>query len=205
MMPTVFAPIVEGHGEVNAFRDLINKIITACGGTTYPIIGNVWRVSRDGIVKPGELEEKAQNAILQAESLPGLPAGTRAKLIVLLDAEDDCPAELGPSLRERLVTRFTYNPISVSFAKHEYESWFIASLETVAELAHIAPDTAIPPDLEEIPGAKEWLRHRMPRGLPYKERQDQVRLTTAIDVPLARSRSQSFDRFCREVERLLSA
>ena len=44
----------------------------------------------------------------------------------------------------------------------------------------------------------------MPGGQSYNPAADQPRLTSYIDVPLARQRSQSFDRFCREVERLLA-
>ncbi len=207
MFTPIFAPIIEGHGEVVAFRDLINKIAEACGATAYPVISDVWRVSRTIIVRPEELESKAEKAIRQAEALPDMPASSRASLIVLFDADadDDCPAALGPLLHERLVTRFPNNPVSVSLANREYENWFIASLETIAESAGIAPSTSVPTNSEHIRGAKEWLSRRMPRGISYKPKNDQVRLTTAINVPLARQRSQSFDRFCREVERLLSA
>ncbi len=38
-----------------------------------------------------------------------------------------------------------------------------------------------------------------------KETVDQPAFSNLINVPLARSRSPSFNRFCREVERLLSA
>ena len=44
-----------------------------------------------------------------------------------------CPALLGPALLERLVLRFPGTLVSVSVADWEYESWFIASAESIAE------------------------------------------------------------------------
>ena len=205
MIPPVFATIVEGAGEVTAFRTLIYRIAETWGATTYPIIGKIWRVPKSTIVNtPGALESQAQKAISRAESSAHLPNETRAKLIILIDADDDCPADLGPRLRERLIARFPDNPISVSIANREYETWFIASLETIAEPAGINPATPAPPNVESIRGAKEWLSRRLPSGYPYKPTLHQAALSSAVDVPLARLRSQSFDRFCREVERLLA-
>jgi len=37
----------------------------------------------------------------------------------------------------------------------------------------------------------------------YAETIDQVRLTTAMDLNLCRSRSKSFDKLCRELEKRL--
>ena len=205
MMPPVFAPIIEGQGEVIAFRNLINKVLAAYEATLYPTISDVWRIPRSAIVNPEKLVLTAEKAIRQAETLQDMEGQNKARLIVLFDADDDCPADLGPRLRERLIARFPNNPISVNLANREYESWLIASLETIAERAGIPTSTSVPTNLESIRGAKEWLVRRMPQGYSYKPKNDQVRLTTGIDVPLARRRSQSFDRFCREVERLLTA
>lgn len=204
-MPLVLAPIIEGHGEVNAIRVLINKVLVACDAIEYPVINDIWRLPSSKLVNPDQLEATAEKAIRQAEILPDLGAPNKARLIVLFDSDDDCPARLGPFLRERLIARFPDNPVSVSLANREYENWLIASLETIAEAAGIPPSASVPYSPEDIRGAKEWLSRQIPRGTSYKPQKDQARLTASIDVPLARQRSQSFDRFCREVERLLAA
>jgi hypothetical protein len=127
-----------------------------------------------------------------------------AKLIVLLDADDRCPAELGPELLNRIHARFPLNSASVNVADREYESWFIASSESIAAHVGSSADFEVPANIEEIRDAKGWIRRNvLNRG--YKETVDQASFSSCIDVPLARQRSQSFDRFCREVERLLSA
>ena len=107
--------------------------------------------------------------------------------------------------QERLAVRFPNNPVSVNVANWEYESWFIASAESIA--AHFDADLpcGIPQDIEEFGGrTKGWLAHNIIGGR-YKETEHQAAFSNLINVPLARQRSHSFNRFCREVARLLSA
>ena len=196
--PPVFASIVEGQGEELALRTLFYKILDAHYAETYPEILRPWRIRKGIIVhRPGELERYAAQAMSEA--------GPTGRLFVLLDADDDCPAELGPILLQRLTARFPPNLISVNIANREYETWFVASLESIAEPAGITGTPAVPAQAESIRGAKEWLTTRMPRGIPYDPVNHQASFSSRIDIRRARGRSQSFDRFCREVERLLTA
>lgn len=198
MTPLVFAPIIEGHGEEEALRVLINRVLGAAESNVYPSIVRPFRVPWGTLVNvDGELERYAAMAIRDG--------GPFAKLIVVLDADDSCPAELGPQLLQRLTARFPDNPASVNVANREYESWFIASSESIALHAGTgATDFVVPENLEGIRGAKRWLERNVLKR-SYSETGEQAAFSSAIDVPLARSRSQSFDRFCREVSRLLAA
>lgn len=195
MMPPVFAPIVEGHGEEQALLPLIHNIIGSSGGVVYPEIKPPYRGHWGALVnKPDKLERCADIALRRG--------GPMARLLVLLDADDRCPAVLGPELLQRLVSRFPKRRISVSIADREYESWFIAGSESIA--AHVGLDTtiSIPQNIEAIRDAKGWLASNLLHR-SYSETDDQAAFSARVDVPLARSRSQSFDRFCREIERLL--
>ena len=196
--PLVFASIVEGHGEELALRTLFYKILEAIQVDTYPQIARPWRIPKGTMLhRTGELERYAGQAILEA--------GPTARLFVLMDADGDCPAELGPRLSQRLATRFPGTSISINIANSEYETWFIASLESIVHTAGITQSPVLPRHVESIRGAKEWLSGRMARGNPYDPISHQTSFSSHINVPLARQRSQSFDRFCREVERLLTA
>ncbi len=62
-----------------------------------------------------------------------------------------------------------------------------------------------PPNPEEVRGAKEWLSDRMEGTRRYKETLDQPGLTAVFDIASARPRSDSFDKCCREITRLLGA
>ncbi len=134
--------------------------------------------------------------------------GPMTRLFILVDADDACPAELGTQLKERvqlIAQNFPQCLASVNIANREFEGWFIASLETIAEFERISMPEHLPPDIESIRGAKEWLTSHMSSGRTYSPTADQARFTSAIDIDLARQRSRSFDRFCREVGRLLVA
>ena len=194
-MPPVFASVVEGEGEEAALRPLIHHIITSNNGLVYPKIMPPYRAHWGSLVNtPGELERYAERALREC--------GPTARLLVLLDADGLCPADLGPSLLRRLASRFPNFPVSVNVADWEYESWFIASAEAIAK--HVGSDAIfeVPHNVECIRAAKGWLESNI-LNRRYRETSDQASFSSVIDVPLARQRSHSFDRFCREVERLL--
>ncbi len=196
-MPVAIAPIVEGHGEVAAIRLLINSIISSLDGIDFPRIEAPYRKSWGSLVnRQGELEQCAQ--IVLGEG------GPSSRLLVLLDADDNCPASLGPTLLERLCRRFPGRLISVCVADWEYESWFIASSESIAEHVGASLGVKVPDNIEEIQNPKAWLERNILHRR-YRETFDQASFSSVIDVPLARRRSQSFNRFCLELERLLAS
>ena len=197
MTVPVFAPIIEGQGEEEALRVLITTILCTIESPIFPIIISPYRVPWGTLVNvEGELERYAAMAVRDG--------GPTTKLIVVIDADDCCPAELGPQLLQRIHIRFPNNPASVNVADREYESWFIASSESIAQHVGSQLTFQVPSEIEAIRGAKGWLA-RTVLGRSYKETVDQASFSSVVDVPLARQRSQSFDRFCREVERLLAA
>ena len=195
-MQPIFAAIVEGEGEESALRPLIHNIIASGVGGEYPTVMPPYRVHWGTIVnKPDELAYYAQMALREA--------GNAARLLVLLDADGRCPAELGPRLLQQLEIRFPSVPISVTVADWEYESWFIASAESIARHTGTTNQIEVPDNIEAIKAAKGWVERNLMAD-KYKERKHQAAFSTRINVSLARSRSHSFNRFCREIERLLT-
>ena len=104
--------IVEGHGEVAAVPLLIRRIAKSL----YPNLGinipHPIRVSRDKVIKPGELERAVE---LAARNIKG--QGAR---FVLIDSDDDWPAQLGPALLHRALQVRSNLPIAVVLAKREF-------------------------------------------------------------------------------------
>jgi hypothetical protein len=178
------ACIVEGHGEVDALPILVRRIIGDIAPGVAIRIPHPVRVPRSRLIKQGELERAVELAARQV--------GPEGGVLLLLDSDDDCPAELGPALLARSRAARGDMRISVVLAKREFESWFLAAAESLG--------LERPEDPEAIRGAKEWLSARMPRR--YVETLDQPALAAVVDIHLAR-RSPSFGRFCREVSRLL--
>ena len=179
--------IVEGDGEVEAVPVLIRRIGVDAFPDAPPAVLKPIRVRRDRILKEGELERYV--------SLAAVRVGAEGCILILLDANGDCPARLGPTVLQRARAVRSDRRIEVVFAKCEYEAWFLAAAES------IAPDVSAPEDTESIRGAKEWLRKRTQRS--YSPTADQAALTTRFDMATARRRLPSFDKMWRAVTVLL--
>ena len=152
------------------------------------------RVQRQRVLKAGELE--------RAVDLAARQAGTGGCVLILLDAETDCPRELAPHLLRRAREARRDRNIRVVLAKAEYEAWFLAAADSIAGQHGIGASTEPPDDAEAVTGAKEWLRARMPRGRSYRETLHQPALTAIFDLDVARS-APSFDKLWRDVSELL--
>ena len=188
------ATIVEGHGEVEALPLLLRRIATSLGETVHaprPI-----RVKRDKVVKAGELERAVELAARQSRA--------DGCILVLLDADSDCPKDLAPQLLQRAKEARPDRDIRVVLAKTEYEAWFLAAAESIAGKRGIDPATSSPDDPESIGSPKGWLRMHMPRDQPYSETLDQAALSAVFDLEAARS-APSFDKLWRDVTALLEA
>ena len=174
-------PIVEGPGDVKAVPELLRRVLSE-------------RLDRYdiGVLKPkmakgkGGLIKRLENFIGYAALTDGCVA-----ILVLLDADDDCPKELGFELAGRARATALSIPTVVVCAKREYESWFLAS------------DENFQGEAEEYSSAKQWLNRRFAEGLTYKETRDQVRFSATMDMDAAYESSRSFRRLCNAVDELV--
>ena len=186
------ASIVEGHGEVAALPILLRRIAAVVAPEEPISVPRPIRVKRQLVVKPGELERYVQFAASRA--------GAGGAILLVLDADTDCPAELAVELCRRARAARADRAIRTVLAKAEYESWFVAAVESIAErpLHAVAP----PPDPESIRDAKGWLsRNALAHGT-YRPTRHQARFTAAFDLSAARS-APSFDKLWRDVTSLL--
>lgn len=124
-------------------------------------------------------------------------------ILILLDSDDDCPAQLGPELLQRAIVARSDVPIAVVIAKCEFEAWFLSAAESLRGYRGLANDLQSPADPEAVRGAKEWLSNRELSGHRYVPSLDQPALAARFDLETAR-RADSFDKFYREVVRLLT-
>jgi hypothetical protein len=186
--------IVEGHGEVKAVPILIRRVVEQVDATLLVQTPMPIRVPRSKLVKDGEIERHVELAAGKIQE--------RGGILVLVDADEDCPRELGPSLLKRARRARADVPVAVVLAKREFEAWFLAAAASIAGKRRLAGDLTPPADPESITGAKGWLTARMPRSHPYHETTDQAALTACFDLALAR-RASSFDKCYRDIERLV--
>lgn len=199
MPGVILTSIVEGEGEVSAFRVLLQRLGPHIAPAVPLDVRRPHRLPKSKMQnRRGELEKAARIA------LSGL--GEEARLIVLIDADDDCPAELSPELLNRELSWVSPVQAAVVIAKLEYESWFLASAESLSGKRTLSADLKSPNNPEAAPrDAKGWLSKRMAPHKIYKSTHDQAPLSAALDIELVRSRSASFDKLCREVQRLLTS
>jgi len=188
------ALIVEGQGDVASIPLIVRRIAEAEGIHAPRLVGP-FRVQRYAIVRPGELERAVERA---ARSLGGSGA-----ILVVIDADDDLPCRLGPSLTQRASAARRDVPSAVVIANREKEAWYLAAANSLRGRRGIPPDVDPPPDAEGVRGAKAWLAKVMKR--PYSEVADQPALGALFDLEQARTNSPSFDKLYREVCRLLGA
>jgi hypothetical protein len=195
-MPSLpIACIVEGHGEVQAVPILIRRIAAAIDPTLSVNVKPPLRISRSKLVRDEELERAVEFAARKT--------GGQGGVLILVDSDDDCPAELGPQLLARAHKTRGNLPISVVLAKREFEAWFLAAAESLRGKRGLPDNLTPPPDPESIRGAKEWIARRMTGGSTYSETLDQPALTAIFDLAQAVGRSDSFDKCIREITSLI--
>lgn len=190
------APIVEGHGEVESIRTLLERVWLEMVGGDYIRVLRPSRVPKSQLVQPDKLSNAIEFAFLK---LAEVETADRKLVFVLFDADEDCPAELVGRLTAVIERR---GDVALVIANVEYETWFLAAAESLATHLDVPQGT----DLTDPEGrrlAKATLKKWM-RG-PYQETLDQPSLTHAFDLHLCRRRSRSFNKLCRELERRHSA
>ena len=185
--------VVEGHGEVQAAPVLVRRILHSRLGRYDIGVGRPIRMSRSRVGPQfPDLDRQVQLAASDSDAV-----------LVIFDADDDCPASLGPTLLERATAAAPAPiPISVVLANQEYEAWFLASLETLRGKCGVAVDAVPPREPEAIRGAKQRLARAMAPGTYYSETVDQARMSAELDLDVARAGSLSFDKLYRDLERL---
>ncbi|MFN8556060.1 MAG: DUF4276 family protein [Dehalococcoidia bacterium] len=188
--------IVEGEGEVRSAPVLVRRIAETLDPPTWPDVGVSVRRHRSALLS-GAIESDLPIAAREA--------GAGGAILLLIDADDDCPAKLGPALLRHATELRLDRHVGVVLANHEFENWFIAAAESLRGRRGLASDLTAPADPERVRGAKEWLSRRLPPGRSYRPTVDQPGLTAAFDLDLARRRSDSFDKCVREIARLLRA
>lgn len=186
--------IVEGHGEMEAVPILIRRLAARHYPELTTVIPKPVRIPRSKVFKTGELERAVELAVRSI--------GGQGAIFIILDSDDDCPAELGPALLRRVSQVFRHVPIAVVLAKHEFEAWFLAAAASLRGKRGLISNIDPPNEPEAIRGAKEWLHDRMQSGKTYRSKRDQPALTALFDLEQARQ-VDSFDKCYRDIVRLL--
>jgi hypothetical protein len=182
--------IVEGDGEVEALPVLLRRLALWKNAATKIDPLRPIRVKRNRFLN----RDEELNRHLQ---LAGAKCGEDGWILVLLDADDDCPADLGSTILLRARAMLPHRKISVVLANREFEAWYIGaalSLNGRRGLVLEVGDDLVDP--ERPRDAKGWLAARMPAG--YGETTDQPAFAARMDLQMAFDRCRSFRKLCTE-------
>ena len=194
--PPTIASVVEGDGEVSALPKVLHRIAAELGvvglQTPKPALTPRGKITSGGGVERAILSE--------AKRVSGADG-----VLILLDADDDCPAQFGPRLLERARASRPDKRIAVVLANREFEAWYLAAAPSLAGQHDFAVAFPMPENPERPRDCKGLLSKARPKGKPYKPNIDQKVLASLFDMKMARENSPSFDKFYRDVTWLLTA
>jgi hypothetical protein len=182
-------PIVEGHGDVDAVPVLLRRLLKEASVFNIDV-GRPIRRSQSELHTQTGIQKAVRLALLQPEC---------AAILFIFDSEDSCPKELAPTILEWARQVAGSRLCSVVLAYREYETWFLAAIESLRGKCGIQDDAEFLPNYENLRGAKEALEKYMPRNRSYHETIDQVKLTVHFDLSRAYSRSRSFRKLVKSV------
>ena len=116
------APIVEGHGEVQAVPILLQRMLFEIRDDAFLRVNPALRVKAGSFLNDHDYFAK----YLELAARKAKPHA-RGSVLILLDCDDDCPAKVGPELAARAAAVRGDVPIIVALAYREYETWFLAA------------------------------------------------------------------------------
>jgi hypothetical protein len=183
MAKYVIVPIVEGRGEVDAVPILLR------GWLRFRGYRNV-EVHPDGPVHAGGKGNivAAYDSVLER----GVEHFTRLAwlrrpdaILILVDADEDCPVTLAADLLARARTRVPHDcPIGVVVANREYEAWFLAAFASAKFRKALVGQRCRP------------RQHSLPRGMDVEAIADcKRRLETLIAFEKGESSSRHPARY----------
>ena len=191
-------PIVEGYGEVSAVPVLLRRFAHEVFENYTIDVHRAHRLSKGQILTPPHLENAVELAARKMSTYQ------RKALILLLDSDLDCPAEIGIQLQERIHQSRPDIPHSVVLPKHEFEAWFLAAARSLRGKNSVLTTADPPDDPEGIIGAKEYLERRlMEGGASYSPTVDQPALSSYFSFQEARV-CRSFRKLEADLQRLFN-
>lgn len=186
-------PIVEGDGEVQAVPILLRRLAQWRTPESVAEVSPPIRVRKDRFLnRDAEFQRYLQ--------LAAAKCGDDGWILILLDADDACPAEVASQIRGRANACIAHRPISIVLAKREYEAWFIAAASSLDGKRKFSLSATVAIDAETPRDAKGWIGAGI-AGRAYSEITDQPAFSALMDLQQAFDGSRSFRKLCAEWDR----
>ena len=188
-------PIVEGYGEVGAVPVLLRRFVAEANAWDIRIETPIRR-TRGQLIQQLKLEKAVGLARLKPDC---------SAILIMFDGDRDCPAKLGPTVKQWAAAVAGGIPCEVVLPHREYEAWFLAAIESLRGQRGIRPDAKPHPEPERPRGAKERLREKMQAGKFYDVTVDQPAFSASFNFAAAYARCRSFRKMTHAFGALLRA
>lgn len=205
-MNVYVAPIVEGETEIRCIKPLLTRIwdelVRPADGARLCVLEPA-PANRSSIVRPQhpDLEKRIKYAQRQVIECRNRPDYRRGFVLLLVDADEDCPAALGPQLLRQAQAVRADADIACVLAKRELENWFKAAAVSLAGKCGLPSDLTVPAD-PELGSGDAWLTEKMrsvDRKRKYTKPADALSLVEEMNLTECRDNSPSFRKLCREM------
>jgi len=191
------ASIVEGDGEVATLPVLLRRFAAELKPAVLVDPLQPIRVRRDKFLNK---EAEFQRQLLLAAA----KCGQAGWVLIVLDADDDCPAMLGREIHARAQQYISHRRLSVVLANRELEAWFIAAAKSLQGFRGFSASSKESAQAEVPRDAKKWMGQHM-QGGTYREILDQPAFASRMDFQQAFDNSRSFRKLRTEWEAQMAA
>jgi hypothetical protein len=205
-MTVYVVPIVEGQTEQGCVERLLHRVWTELLQRSERLqVVEPFRSHRDALLQPnGEvLTDTVRKAYLKLGTKSKKDLQAQSLVLILLDAEGDCPATLAPRLlgvaRKALPQGTT---VACVLAKRMLENWIVAGASTLAGVKGLPENLPARDQFEDRSGAA-WLEEQLrsqDRSRGYRKTTDAAVFVRAMALVECRKNAPSFDKLCRELE-----
>lgn len=208
-MTLYIVPVVEGQTEQGCVERLLHRVWheLLCRPERLQVV-EPFRGHRDELVHPNGLvlRDTVRRAMVKLRSKSKKDLQAQPLLLILLDAEGDCPATLAPRLLDVARKALPGDvPVSCVLAKRMLENWIVAGASALAGVNGLPDALPVRNQFEDRSGAA-WLEAQL-RGLnkarKYRKTNDAEAFVRVMALRECRDNSPSFDKLCRELEALI--
>lgn len=191
----ILQPIVEGQGEEKAVPVLLRRLVGSAQAWDIQI-ARPHRRKRSQLVDESQLRKAVQVAKLTPDC---------GAILVILDADDDCPKELAPRLAAWATDEARPLPCEVVLANREYEAWLLAGVAPLKGHHRVRPDAPFHDEPESPRDAKGQIESLLMPGTTYMPTVDQAPLTAGFDLADAFRACRSFRKLTKSFGVVLDA
>jgi len=208
-MSLFIAPVVEGETEELALDPLLKRVCKELLGCTQnPAVLKPFRGKRNQLGHPSGtvLVATVEKAYLKLRQATKYDTNATELLLILIDADKECPATLAPRL---LKTAYSAVPPSAQIAcvlpKLTFENWIVAGASSLGGVSGLPDQLTIRKDPEAGSGAN-WLKAQIrsrDKNRTYQKTADSLAFVEKMNLADCQQKSRSFRKLVSELEKRL--